>query len=57
MSKMENKWENLSDWQKQKAYEDLDRLIRVREQKKRVDETSIEKRIKDIKRKFIRGRI
>ena len=57
MSKIDRKWENMTEWEKQKAYEDLSRLIRVKEQKKQGNKISIEERIKEIKRKFIRGRI
>ncbi|MFX0023749.1 MAG: hypothetical protein ACFE9S_15590 [Candidatus Hermodarchaeota archaeon] len=57
MSKIENKWDNLSEWEKQKVYDDLSRLIRIKQQKDRVNKIPVEKRITDIKRKFIRGRI
>lgn len=45
----------MTEWEKQKAYEDLSRLIRVSEQKKQNNKISIEKRIKEIKRKFLGG--
>jgi len=40
-----------------KAYQELCSLMRIREQKIRVNKTPVEERIKDIKRKFIRGKI
>jgi len=57
LSKIENKWENLTPWEKEKAYEKLSSLMRVRKQKIRVNETPIEDRIEDIKKTFIRGRV
>lgn len=55
MSKREIKWENLSDWEKQKAKEDLIRLIRIKIQKERVNKIPVDDRIKDIKRKWLKG--
>lgn len=46
-----------SDLERKKAFEELCSLMRRREQKIRVNKTPIEERIKDIKKKFIRGRI
>ncbi len=57
MSKIENKWENLTQWEKQKAYEGLSSLIRISAQKRRVNKTSVEDRIKEIRRKFLGGKI
>ena len=46
-----------SDLEREKAYQELCSLMRIREQKIRVNKTPVEERIKDIKRKFIRGKI
>ena len=55
MSKINNRWDNLSDWEKQKAIEEVNRLIRIKIQKKRVNKTPVEERKKDIERKW--GRV
>ncbi|MFW9971092.1 MAG: hypothetical protein ACFFDF_12935 [Candidatus Odinarchaeota archaeon] len=57
MSKVDKKWEDFSEWEKQKAYDELSSLIRVKQQKERVNETPVKVRLEEIKRKFIRGRI
>ena len=46
-----------SDREREKAYQELCSLIRVRAQKIRVNKVPVEERIKDIKRRFIRGKI
>jgi len=55
MSKVNNEWDNLSDWEKQKAIEEVNRLIRIKIQKKRVNKTPVDERKKDIERKW--GRV
>lgn len=55
MSKVNNTWNNLSDWEKEQAVEELNRLIRIRIQKKRVNKTPVEERKKDIKRRWGRS--
>ncbi|MFW9970137.1 MAG: hypothetical protein ACFFDF_08050 [Candidatus Odinarchaeota archaeon] len=52
MSKIENKWDYLSEYEKLKAYDDLNSLIRRKKQKEKLNEKSVEKRIEDIKRDF-----
>jgi len=41
-----------SEWEKQKVDEELSRLIRLREQKIKVNQKSIEERKKNIKKDF-----
>ena len=50
MAKIENKWENTTEWERKKAYEELDELIRKKQQKDQPK--SIEERIKDIRKQW-----
>lgn len=50
MSKIENKWESMTEWERKKAYEDLCKLIRKRQQKDQPNKKTDEERIKDIKK-------
>ena len=52
MSKIENKWEYMTGGEKEKAYEGLCELIRKKQQKEQPNKKSIEKRIKDIRKKW-----
>lgn len=57
MSKMENKWDYLSKYEKQKAYNDLNKLFQIRAQKQQINGFSIQERIEKIKRDFPKVRI
>jgi len=52
MSKIENKWENTTEWERKKAFEELNELIRKKQQKDQPNKKSIEERIKDIRKKW-----
>ena len=50
MAKIENKWENTTEWERKKAYEELSELIQKKQQKDQPK--SIEERIKDIRKQW-----
>lgn len=45
-----------SDWEREKAFQEICSLMRIREQKIRVNKTPVEERIKDIKKKYLRDK-
>lgn len=50
MSKIENKRENMTEWERKKAYEELNELIRKKQQKDQSNKKSIDERIKNIRK-------
>ena len=52
MSKIENKWENMTEWERKKAYEELSKLIQTKQESDQPNKKSIEERIKNIRKKW-----
>ena len=52
MAKIENKQEKMTEWERKKAYEELDELIRKKQQKDQPNKKSINERIKDIRKQW-----
>ena len=50
MSKIENKREKMTEWKRKKAFEELNELIRKRQQKDQPNKKTNEERIKNIRK-------